>query len=287
MSEGEALDRDYAGVGRWVVQFWGAISTAFLVMAGAFVFGKMSMQPRIDELEQKEANLTGQLASASDCQQQFASASDYKQFLAAYLRYVTYRDLVRESRSGDTTALKRKLEEAEETLVAKLNPAAVQLMSSLNDVSGIPKGKNLIIVAAVSNVLHFRIFDGDGKAVVDTDEKRLTEQARQIEDLRDSLETLRPPHELTRKDKDRVTKAVTSIVGRTTAGPRVELIERPTSGNFKAIGCPVVRILTDDWPVPSELRGKIQWESARSHPARRLPPRQAPPRALAAPGRRG
>ena len=55
-------------------------------------------------------------------------------------------------------------------------------MSSLNDVSGIPtEGKNLIIVAAVNNVLHFRIFKGDGKVVVDTDEKTLTKKARQIE----------------------------------------------------------------------------------------------------------
>ena len=87
-------------------------------------------------------------------------------------------------------------------------------MSSLNDVSGIPtEGKNLIIVAAVNHVLHFRIFDGDGKVVVDTDEKRLTEQARQIEDLRKQLESLWPPHELTRSDKGRVITAVTSIVG--------------------------------------------------------------------------
>ena len=93
-------------------------------------------------------------------------------------------------------------------------------MSSLNDVSGIPtEGKNLIIVAAVNNVLHFRIFDGDGKVVVDTDEKRLTEQARQIEDLRKQLESLWPPHELTWSDKDRVITAVTSIVGHT--HPRV------------------------------------------------------------------
>ena len=52
-------------------------------------------------------------------------------------------------------------------------------MSSLNDVNGIPtEGKNLIVVAAVNNVLHFRIFDGDGKVVVNTDEKRKTEKAR-------------------------------------------------------------------------------------------------------------
>ena len=89
-------------------------------------------------------------------------------------------------------------------------------MSSLNDVSGIPtEGKNLIIVAAVNNVLHFRIFKGDGKVVVDTDEKTLTKKARQIEGLRKQLESLWSPHELTRRDKGRVTTAVTSIVGHT------------------------------------------------------------------------
>ena len=90
----------------------------------------------------------------------------------------------------------------------------LRLMSPLNDESGIPiEGKNLIIVAAVNNVLHVRIFDGDGKVVVDTDEKkRLTEQARQIEDLRKQLDGLWPPHELTRSDEGRVITAVTSIV---------------------------------------------------------------------------
>ena len=61
----------------------------------------------------------------------------------------------------------------------------LRLMSSLNDVSGIPtEGKSLIIVATVDNVLHFRIFDGDGKVVVDTDDKKLPEQRQQIEDLK-------------------------------------------------------------------------------------------------------
>jgi hypothetical protein len=92
----------------------------------------------------------------------------------------------------------------------------LRLMSSLNDVSGIPtEGKNLIIVAAVNNVLHFRIFDGVGKVVVDTDQTGLTEQARQIEDLRMQLESLWPPQELTRSESGRVITAVTSIVGRT------------------------------------------------------------------------
>ena len=80
----------------------------------------------------------------------------------------------------------------------------LRLMSSLNDVSGIPtEGKNLIIVAAVNSVLHFRIFDGDGKVIVDTDERKLTEQAGEIEDLRKQLESLWPPHELTSSEEDR------------------------------------------------------------------------------------
>ena len=90
------------------------------------------------------------------------------------------------------------------------------LMSPLNDVSGIPTdGRNLIIVASVNNVLHFRIFDSDGKVVVDIDEKRLAEQARQIEDLRKQLESLWPSHEITRSDKGRVVTAGTSIVDQT------------------------------------------------------------------------
>jgi len=97
----------------------------------------------------------------------------------------------------------------------------LHLLSSLNDVSRIPtEGKNLIIVAAVNNVLHFRIFGGDAKVVVDTDEKRLTGQAQQIKDLRKQLESLwsshlRLPHFLTSSEKGRVIAAVTSIVGYT------------------------------------------------------------------------
>jgi hypothetical protein len=87
-------------------------------------------------------------------------------------------------------------------------------MSPVNDVSGIPTaGKSLIIVAPVDHVLHFRIFDGSGKIVVDTDEKGLREQARQIEVLRKQLEGLWPPHELTQSEKVRVIAVVTSIVG--------------------------------------------------------------------------
>jgi len=96
----------------------------------------------------------------------------------------------------------------------------LRLMSSLNDVSDIPtEGKGLIVVAKVNNVLHFRIFDGDGKVVVDTDDKKLPEQRQHIEDLKKLLERLWPRHELSRVDKGPVTLAVKSIVG---LAPKIE-----------------------------------------------------------------
>jgi len=116
----------------------------------------------------------------------------------------------------------------------------LRLMSSVHGVNGIPtEGKNLIIVAAVDHVLHFRIFDVDGKKVVDTDEKRLTEQVRQIEDFKKRLEKLWPPHELTGSEKGQVIAAVTSIVGHTLPDDRVELLPLPL---------PAVKESTGDGP---------------------------------------
>jgi hypothetical protein len=90
----------------------------------------------------------------------------------------------------------------------------LRLMSGVSDTSEIPKaGKSLIIVALVDHVLHFRIFDGADKMIVDTDEKRLAERKRQVEDLRNELESLWPPHELIKTEKARVIEAVRSIVG--------------------------------------------------------------------------
>ena len=96
------------------------------------------------------------------------------------------------------------------------NAYDLQLMSSLTDVSRIPTtGKNLIIIADVDDVMHFRVFDGDGKLAVDADEKSLTGKAQQVDDLRRQLHSLLPPAELTGKDKDRLITAVTSIAGYT------------------------------------------------------------------------
>jgi tetratricopeptide (TPR) repeat protein len=97
----------------------------------------------------------------------------------------------------------------------------LRLVSRVNNVSAIPKdgrNSNLMIVAEVGNVLHFRIFtEGKRDAVVDTDETKpaLSGQRQKIEELRKRLNSLWPPHELTRRDQDQVKHAVAEIVSYT------------------------------------------------------------------------
>jgi len=96
----------------------------------------------------------------------------------------------------------------------KQSPCDLRLMSSLREGSEMPKtGKDLIVVAAVKNVLHFREFDSVGKVVVNTDENKLPEQAGRLEDLRKQLAGLWSLRELEGAEKGRIIAAVTSIVG--------------------------------------------------------------------------
>jgi len=81
-------------------------------------------------------------------------------------------------------------------------------------------------IVGQTHVLHFRIFDGDGKKVVDTDETKLTEKARQIGDLRNRLPGLLPPHVPTDAEKAQVIGEATSIVGY----PAIEILVRNGSG---------------------------------------------------------
>jgi hypothetical protein len=90
----------------------------------------------------------------------------------------------------------------------------LQLMFDVNDAGDIPsEGKNLLILAIVNGALHFRVFDGHGKLDEDTDDTKLTDQAKKLEDLRRQLEHLRPPHELTKRAKRRAFATAASIVG--------------------------------------------------------------------------
>jgi hypothetical protein len=90
----------------------------------------------------------------------------------------------------------------------------LQLMLDVHDAGEIPtEGKNLLILADVDGMLHFRVFEGHGKVDEDTDELKLTNQARKIEDLWKQLESVRPPHELSKKKKRRLIAAAAAIAG--------------------------------------------------------------------------
>ncbi len=92
------------------------------------------------------------------------------------------------------------------------------LLLSVNDVNEIPaEGMNLLIVATVDRVLHFRAFDENGQLVVNIDESRMTNQGRPIEDFKKQLANLQP-HKLTKSEKQRVIAAASLIVGQALGG---------------------------------------------------------------------
>jgi len=110
----------------------------------------------------------------------------------------------------------------QEVAVANTASLDLRLMPKFNDVIGNPnEARNLIIVSTRIDGIHIRIFDGEGKVVVDTDEKRLAEKFQQTEKfnpvvirmLKKELQSLWPPHELTRGEKDRVILFLTSLAG--------------------------------------------------------------------------
>ena len=128
----------------------------------------------------------------------------------------------------------------------------LRLMSAVNDVSGLPReGKNRIVVAAIGNGLHFRIFDPDGKMAVDRDERSLTEKAQPIQVLKEQLQNLWPPHEMTGNEKDRIINAVTSIVGHTRQ-EKLAIPPEDTVQDWSADG---------RWLLTASFRGaKIGWQ---------------------------
>jgi hypothetical protein len=89
-----------------------------------------------------------------------------------------------------------------------------RMMPFLKHASDIPtKGKGLVIVALANQVLHVRIFNTDGKMVVDTNEKQVPERARAIDDLRKQLATLDGLNNIPKSEKYRAAAAVALLIG--------------------------------------------------------------------------
>ena len=87
-------------------------------------------------------------------------------------------------------------------------------MPKVNDLNALPTaGKRLIVVAEVGHGLHLRMFDLEGKMVLDSDAKRFT--STWVEYLQQLVPRLWPPHELTMIDRISVTNAVATLAHRT------------------------------------------------------------------------
>jgi RNA polymerase sigma factor (sigma-70 family) len=88
----------------------------------------------------------------------------------------------------------------------------LRLMRNVNDLNALPSaGKRLFIVADVKHALHLRMFDLEGKMVLDSDAKRFTNTWAEY--LQQLVPTLWTPHKLTEIDKISVFNAFRELAG--------------------------------------------------------------------------
>jgi AAA domain len=168
----------------------------------------------------------------------------------------------------------------------------LNLISSATDVfDRAIVGKNLMIVTAVDGVLHFRMFDGHGKVVVDTDENSLSGQASKIETFKLQLASLWPPHPLSSNEKRQVIAAAASILGHnlTAEGKRIyadawdvvdEQVEHRTEiGTLKYTGGITAQI---NAPVTTATQYDVEIQGQQQIHGLHIPSHRPPPRLRAA-----
>lgn len=80
------------------------------------------------------------------------------------------------------------------------------------------KGKNLVVVGTAYGLLRFRLFDLDGKMVVDTDETNVPNRSGPMADLKKQLANLWPGHEMTAEESYQIMSSVAAIVGKSPVG---------------------------------------------------------------------
>jgi multidrug efflux pump subunit AcrA (membrane-fusion protein) len=91
----------------------------------------------------------------------------------------------------------------------------LRLIASPEDIGKLPKsGRDLVVIARGKEGLHFRIFDGDRRQVVNIDEHRLAAKAPQIEKLKALLRGMWDEPRVNPIDKDTVFDQLATIFGR-------------------------------------------------------------------------
>ena len=110
---------------------------------------------------------------------------------------------------------------------------------TVNDISALDKtGRNLIIVAMVANLIHFRIFDAAG-TMTDADETKFPNKKAVIDVLRDRFVKWAEPHVLTTAERREIVLNVQRLfdfklnLGLDPAEFAKQLINQPNGKNVK------------------------------------------------------
>ena len=147
----------------------------------------------------------------------------------------------------------------------------VRLIPSLKNVREIPsEGSELVIVAAANEVLHFRVFDGNGKRVADTNEKRLPALGHQIEEFRKRLVAMWPPHHLEDVENQWLIHEVASIIDQAPLEPlrgrKVEYVVYGAKnfdgvsslGSLRSEGCAIIVFEKDLGDAAKEWANRLR-----------------------------
>ncbi len=95
----------------------------------------------------------------------------------------------------------------------------LELMPPAHDPSSLPpSAKKRVVLAEVGGKLHFRIFNSDGKLLVDKNEQMLSDRRSNMKALKARLENLWPPHHVTKLEKYDVLSGVMEIFGEEAPG---------------------------------------------------------------------
>lgn len=99
-------------------------------------------------------------------------------------------------------------------------------LSNKNKLNDLPKkGKDVVIIANINDLLHFRIFDSKGKKTLDEGEQVLSKVKKEISQLRTKLDDLWNKSQLTPKEETDILRNVMSIPG-LTRSIRIRLEDR-------------------------------------------------------------
>ncbi len=147
--------------------------------------------------------------------------------------------------------------EAKRVRVKKGYDLQLKSVTDLSEVSA--QGRCIVIVARdVAGQLHFRVFDGNGKKVVDTSETEFPTESERLGALKLKLASLWDQRSLTTGQKRSVIETVTSIVGHALASDAAWLFGSDDANNAWAGSLQFSEARLLAFPIRS-ARGSFAW----------------------------